>query len=345
MRLQVIGCGCTCRGRRVGQGTGVARGRWPSRNPGAPSAASGGIVPWLGSTHPPDSGDDGVSPSRPPPASSRRCAPSSRRKTAPAVDRRGGSDLAAGVFAELTSGCCSAARSSSIIWSGQENIDKDLADAVLAYAKQPAPAFASPCASDSGDKGKGIGGGPEGSSTSRSCASPGSSACPTGSPSCAASCATLGPSPRWASARDHGNIIVAIELYDLRELTRPRARSFVADTDGKIAREDVRGSLPAVPRYNSGTQIADATIAGDAAEALRALRSRPCSSASNAVPIADALSNRRAQPLPHGCGARRDAAQLAGQLGMAPGRSKRPASEPGTGRRRPSRRRCGCVRV
>ncbi|WP_373897031.1 DNA polymerase III subunit delta [Glycomyces algeriensis] len=232
-------------------------------------------------------------------------------ETAPAVNRISGGDLTAGAFAELTSPTLFGGAVVGIIESGQD-IDKDLAAAVLAFAKQPAPDIYLAVCHNGGNKGKGLAEGlkklnVEVVRVSKIKRLPDRVAFVRGE------LRDAGASPRSASAEIADTIIQAVGS-DLRELASACAQ-LVADTDGKITQESVAQYYSGRAEV-SGFTVADATIAGDAAEALGALR-WAMQVGVDAVPIADALA-MAVRNLSRVAAERGGAAQLAGQLGMAP---------------------------
>jgi DNA polymerase-3 subunit delta len=230
---------------------------------------------------------------------------------APAVNRIAGVDLNAGALNELTSPTLFGGAVVGVIESGQD-VDKDTIAAVLAYAKQPAPDIYLAVCHNGGNKGKALSEGLKKLGldpvrVSKIKRQPDRVAFVRGE------LRDAGASPRSASAEIADTIIQAVGS-DLRELAST-CKQLVADTDGKITQESVAQYYSGRAEV-SGFAVADATIAGDAAEALGALR-WAMQVGVDAVPIADALA-MAVRNLSRVASERGGAAQLAGQLGMAP---------------------------
>jgi DNA polymerase-3 subunit delta len=230
---------------------------------------------------------------------------------APAVNRIAGVDLNAGALNELTSPTLFGGAVVGVIESGQD-VDKDTIAAVLAYAKQPAPDIYLAVCHNGGNKGKALSEGLKKLGldpvrVSKIKRQPDRVAFVRGE------LRDAGASPRSASAEIADTIIQAVGS-DLRELASA-CKQLVADTDGKITQESVAQDYSGRAEV-SGFAVADATIAGDAAEALGALR-WAMQVGVDAVPIADALA-MAVRNLSRVASERGGAAQLAGQLGMAP---------------------------
>ncbi|WP_112135037.1 DNA polymerase III subunit delta [Glycomyces dulcitolivorans] len=230
---------------------------------------------------------------------------------APAVNRIAGVDLNAGALNELTSPTLFGGAVVGVIESGQD-VDKDTIAAVLAYAKQPAPDIYLAVCHNGGNKGKALSEGLKKLGldpvrVSKIKRQPDRVAFVRGE------LRDAGASPRSASAEIADTIIQAVGS-DLRELASA-CKQLVADTDGKITQESVAQYYSGRAEV-SGFAVADATIAGDAAEALGALR-WAMQVGVDAVPIADALA-MAVRNLSRVASERGGAAQLAGQLGMAP---------------------------
>jgi len=230
---------------------------------------------------------------------------------APAVNRIGGGDLNNGALAELTSPTLFGGAVVGVIESGQD-VDKDIAAAVIAYAKRPAPGIYLAVCHNGGNKGKGLSEGLKKLDVpivrvSKIKRQPDRVAFVRGELRAA------GASPRSASAEIADTIIQAVGS-DLRELASACSQ-LVADTDGNITHDNVARYYSGRAEV-SGFAVADATIAGDAGEALGALR-WAMQVGVDAVPIADALA-MAVRNLSRVAAERGGAAQLAGQLGMAP---------------------------
>jgi DNA polymerase-3 subunit delta len=253
---------------------------------------------------------------------------------APAVNRIAGADLTSGAFNELTSPTLFGGAVVGVIESGQD-VEKDTIAAVLAYAKQPAPDIYLAVCHNGGNKGKALSEGLKKLDVpivrvSKIKRQPDRVAFVRGE------LRDAGASPRSASAEIADTIIQAVGS-DLRELASACAQ-LVADTDGKITQESVAQYYSGRAEV-SGFTVADATIAGDAAEALGALR-WAMQVGVDPVPIADALA-MAVRNLSRNAAARRS---WPASSAWRRGRSRRPASRPATGPPTRSRRRCRCAR-
>lgn len=229
----------------------------------------------------------------------------------PVVNRVPASDLTAGSLAELTSPTLFGGAVVAIIESAQD-ADKDTAAAVLDYASRPVPGIYMAVCHNGGNKGKALAEGLKKLDVDLVRASkikrqPDRVAFVRGELRAA------GAAPRSASAEIADTIIQAVGS-DLRELASACAQ-LVSDTEGNI-------SVDSVARYYSGRaevtgfSVADAAVAGKAGEALGALR-WAMQVGVDPVPIADALA-MAVRNLSRVAAERGGAAQLAGQLGMAP---------------------------
>nr|WP_246039628.1 DNA polymerase III subunit delta [Glycomyces buryatensis] len=229
----------------------------------------------------------------------------------PAVNRITGGELTAGAIAELTSPTLFGGAVVAVIASAHD-ADKDTIAAILAYAKQPAPDIYLAVCHNGGNKGKALAEGLKKLDVDLVRASkikrqPDRVAFVRGELRAA------GASPRSASAEIADTIIQAVGS-DLRELASASAQ-LVSDTEGNI-------TVDTVAQYYSGRaevtgfSVADAAVAGNAGEALGALR-WAMQVGVDPVPIADALA-MAVRNLSRVAAERGGANQLAGQLGMAP---------------------------
>lgn len=230
---------------------------------------------------------------------------------APVVNRVPASSLTAGSLAELTSPTLFGGAVIAVVESAHD-ADKDTAAAVLDYASRPAPGIYMAVCHNGGNKGKALSEGlkkldVEVVRASKIKRQPDRVAFVRGELRAA------GASPRSASAEIADTIIQAVGS-DLRELAAACSQ-LVSDTEGNI-------TVDSVARYYSGRaevtgfSVADAAVAGNTGEALGALR-WAMQVGVDPVPIADALA-MAVRNLSRVAAERGGAAQLAGQLGMAP---------------------------
>ncbi|GAB3645174.1 DNA polymerase III subunit delta [Glycomyces tarimensis] len=227
------------------------------------------------------------------------------------VNRVSAADLTAGSLAELTSPTLFGGAVVAIIESAHD-ADKDTIAAILHYVKRPAPDIYMAVCHNGGNKGKALTEGLKKLDVDLVRATkikrhPDRVAFVRGELRAA------GASPRSASAEIADTIIQAVGS-DLRELASACAQ-LVSDTEGNI-------TVDSVARYYSGRaevtgfSVADAAVAGNAGEALGALR-WAIQVGVDPVPIADALA-MSVRNLSRVASERGGANQLAGQLGMAP---------------------------